>query len=155
MKLGAVIVLYIAGCLLVASEIYLPGGVLGLLGLAAYVAAAVLVFKTWSISSGVFFLCLEILGVLAALFAGMKLLPATRAGKRLVLSSAVSAHEGDSLKSLIGQEGVALTTLRPTGTADIGNKRYSVVTDGVFMDKGTRIVVVEADSNRLVVRAAG
>ena len=79
MKLGAVIVLYLAGCLLVMSEIYLPGGVLGLLGLAAYVTAAAIVFKTWSAQAGIFFVCLEILGVLVALFAGMKVLPTTRA----------------------------------------------------------------------------
>lgn len=154
MKVGAVVALYIAGCVLAMAEIYLPGGVLGLLGGAAFVTAAVLVFKNWSVPAGILFVCLEVLGALASLVIGMKFFPSTRTGRRLVLGSAVRSQEGETLESLVGREGIALTVLRPTGTAEIDGRRYSVVTDGVFLEKGTRVVVVEADSNRLVVRAA-
>ena len=55
--------------------------------------------------------------------------------------------------SLLGQEGTALTALRPSGTVVFGKQRIDVVTDGTFLEEGTRIVVVQVQGSRVVVEA--
>ena len=39
---------------------------------------------------------------------------------------------------LVGQDGVAVTDLRPSGTAQIGDERVDVVTEGEYVAQGTR-----------------
>ncbi|MBI3991210.1 MAG: hypothetical protein HY350_03570, partial [Candidatus Omnitrophica bacterium] len=64
-------------------------------------------------------------------------------------------HSGSrELKGLQGKEGVSITTLRPSGTALIEGKRIDVVTNGVFLQKGTTIKVTIVEGSRVVVRPA-
>ena len=53
---------------------------------------------------------------------------------------------------LLGKEGIALTVLRPSGTAVINNERLDVVTEGDFIDQNTKITVIKVEGVRIVVR---
>ena len=55
----------------------------------------------------------------------------------------------------MGQKGVALTPLRPAGTALIDGKRYDVVSDGGFITGNTSVEVVPTEGTRVVVREIG
>ena len=57
------------------------------------------------------------------------------------------------LKDLVGQEGVAITQLRPSGTARFGKQKVDVVAEGELIERDTRVKIVEVESNRVVVRA--
>jgi membrane-bound serine protease (ClpP class) len=59
------------------------------------------------------------------------------------------AHE------LLGQEGQALTTLRPAGTAVFGDRRVDVVTDGKFVEAGTKVRVIKVSGSIVVVEPIG
>jgi membrane-bound serine protease (ClpP class) len=50
--------------------------------------------------------------------------------------------------------GVAATDLRPSGTAIIDDERVDVVTEGPWIEEGSRVVVLHAESYRHVVREA-
>ena len=63
----------------------------------------------------------------------------------------VTLHD-QILSELLGAEGVALTTLRPAGTAEFNGKRVDVVTDSEYIDHGKQIVVVAVEGMRVVVR---
>lgn len=52
-----------------------------------------------------------------------------------------------------GQKGIAVTILRPAGKAQFDGQLADVVTEGGFIDPGTRICIVNAGSDRVVVRA--
>ncbi|MFC1467322.1 nodulation protein NfeD [Verrucomicrobiota bacterium] len=52
---------------------------------------------------------------------------------------------------LIGREGLAFTTLRPSGTGAFGDERIDVVTEGEFIEKETPIRIIEVHGNRIVV----
>ena len=54
--------------------------------------------------------------------------------------------------SLVGLEGEALTFLRPAGTAFIAEQRIDVVSEGDFIEKGSKIKVVAVQGSRVVVR---
>ncbi|MCF7796524.1 MAG: nodulation protein NfeD [Lentisphaeria bacterium] len=56
------------------------------------------------------------------------------------------------LENLAGATGTAITSLRPAGTAIIGDQRLDVVTLGNYIEKDTSIEVVRVDGNRIVVR---
>ncbi len=53
---------------------------------------------------------------------------------------------------LEGAEGVALTDLRPSGTAKIGDEKLDVVSEGSFVSAGTSVRVVRSEGYRHVVR---
>jgi membrane-bound serine protease (ClpP class) len=55
-------------------------------------------------------------------------------------------------RSLVGQEGSAMTGLRPAGKAKINGRLIDVVSDGPFIPADRRIEVVEVSGNRVVVR---
>ncbi|WP_246189531.1 NfeD family protein [Methylacidimicrobium cyclopophantes] len=53
-----------------------------------------------------------------------------------------------------GEEGVALTVLRPSGTARFGEKLVDVVTSGAFVPAGSRLRIVSVEGVRVVVEAS-
>ena len=53
---------------------------------------------------------------------------------------------------LVGREGVALTDLRPSGTALFGEERVDAVSESEWIEEGTEIKVVSSEGYRVVVR---
>ena len=80
-------------------------------------------------------------------------------GKRVILKPAVEkpGQRGDAgvaqddYNFLLGKKGVAITELRPSGIAEIDNKRYSVVAQGELIADDSPIEVVEVAGNSIVV----
>ncbi|MFI5263628.1 MAG: nodulation protein NfeD [Candidatus Kapaibacterium sp.] len=56
-------------------------------------------------------------------------------------------------KLLVGKEGVAITPLRPAGTALIDGKKVDVVTEGEFILPGTTIIVTDTPANKVLVKS--
>ena len=55
-------------------------------------------------------------------------------------------------ESFKGKEGVADTSLHPSGWIELEDKRIFVVSEGDFIEKGERVTVLSVDGNRVVVR---
>ena len=53
---------------------------------------------------------------------------------------------------LMGQSGKTSTPLSPSGKAFFGDELIDVVSDGLAVDRGTMVRVVEVAGNRVVVR---
>ena len=51
-----------------------------------------------------------------------------------------------------GKEGIADTDLHPSGWIRIADKRVFAVSEGEFIEKGSEIIVLSVDGNRIVVR---
>lgn len=141
--------LMLLGLSLIAIEILVPGfGVPGILGIAAsgggiYVAATQL--------SG-----MHALIALAAAFAGAGVVfwafPRSRVGKSMVLQESITGGAADdTLIQLLDRTGTSLTPLRPSGSVDIDDRPVDVVTDGQYVDAGTKVRVVRVEGNRVVV----
>jgi len=147
---------------LVALEFVVPSG--GLIAAAAILSAigAIIAFflesTTWGLSSLLAFL---ILGPVIVNFA-LKVIPNTPMGRRLILSrdeeeeqkaveEEVQRHESE--RALVGAEGVALTDLRPVGTAEIEGTRIEVLAEGGVVTAGTAIRVTSVEGNQIKVRA--
>jgi len=59
--------------------------------------------------------------------------------------------QGQDREDFLGREGVAVSSLRTAGKAMFGEELLDVVTDGEFLEKDTKIKVIEVKGNRIVV----
>ncbi len=74
--------------------------------------------------------------------------PSTAGGSGLGLADA-------GAMAMVGRVGTAATVLRPTGAMEIDGQRLDVVTEGEFIEAGTRIRVLYVQGPRVVVAADG
>lgn len=149
----AFFVLLAVGILLMCIEIFVPGGVLGGLGVAALVGAIILAFIAFP-NYAALIAILIILGLGLALVLWVKFFPKSGLGRQMTLERDGKDFKAteDSMPALIGLEGDATSDLRPGGFALLGGKRIDVVSEGEHIKSGTRIKVVNVEGNRVVVR---
>lgn len=159
------VILLGVGLIAIGVEVFiLPGfGVAGILG-AIFLGAAVVLAMLGSAPTGADMMgALAVLGVavvisIAVIFAWLRHLPTSQRFKGLLLRSSVQRSEGyvsgEVRDDLIGITGVALTDLRPAGTAEINGERMDVVSEGDFVKAGATITVVRSEGFRHVVRLA-
>lgn len=149
-----IIALVLCGLLLVIAEIFLPGGILGLVGAGCLVAASVLAFQEWGPAGGAMFTLAEIALGAVVILQAVRWIPNTPIGKGLVLNAAIEgAAPAKENEGLLHREGVAITQLRPAGAARIDGRRHDVVTEGGLIEAGTRLKVIAVEGMRVVVRA--
>jgi len=55
------------------------------------------------------------------------------------------------MKVFVGRSGKAISTLRPAGTCDFDGVRLDVVTEGDFIDRGTKVTIIKVEGRRIVV----
>src|SRR5690625_568690 len=149
------VLLLLIGLGLIVAEFFFTGGILGLLGAGAVVGSLYMAgydFKVMSYSIMIAFL----LSIVAAIFLFRSIGLQRGIFRRLVLQDRTTTELGYvsnvSRLDLIGQEGVTLTPLRPSGTALIGDERVDVVSESNFIDKNINIKVVKVEGIRVVVR---
>jgi membrane-bound serine protease (ClpP class) len=101
-----------------------------------------------------------ILGSIVLIALLFSFFPRTGIFGRLVLQSSQLKDDGFGMQTdgssdtLVGKSGRAVTTLRPSGKADIDGNILVVETDGEFLDAGAEIIVTRVNSNRILVRGA-
>jgi membrane-bound serine protease (ClpP class) len=92
----------------------------------------------------------------AVIYAWLRHLPNSGRFTGLLLRGHMGQSEGYTTAlartELVGQAGVALTDLRPAGTARIGSERVDVVTEGEYVSQGAAVRVVRSEGYRHVVR---
>ena len=149
-----IIALVVCGLLLIIAEIFLPGGVLGLVGSGCLVAAAVMAFQEFGPAGGTMFTLAEIALGAVVILQAVRWIPNTRLGKGLVLHAAVEGSApAKENEGLLGRDGVAITKLRPAGAARIDGRRHDVVTEGGLIEAGTPLKVISVEGMRIVVRS--
>jgi membrane-bound serine protease (ClpP class) len=157
------------GALLLAAEVFLiPGfGFAGVLGMVALGTGFLMLAVGASFESprgvdwdaarsfGLQFVLTVALG-LVTIFVLARAIPSVGPGRRMVLAPpsgpAVPVVPGPSAKP--GERGVALSPLRPAGSAEVAGRVVDVVTEGEYADAGTPVVVVAVEGPRVVVRPA-
>ncbi len=160
----AEVVLLGAGVIAVALEVFvLPGfGFAGLLGAACIATAIVMSMLGGAPTPGDVATALAVLGTSvvisgAVAYAWLRHLPRSERFRGLLLHGSTGSAEGYVAAlpraELVGRDGVAVTDLRPSGAAQVGEERLDVVTDGEFVPAGTPVRVMRSEGYRHVVRA--
>ena len=147
------ITLLLAGFVLIGTEIFIPGGLLGIMGSAVWISAAVVGWRNfpepWNMLS-VFGLFL--VGILTFIV-WIRYFPKSRVGKSLSLGDSFEdykSHTPDS-ELAIGTSGEAVSTLRPSGIAHFDGKRVDVVADGEWIEAGQSVKISSTSGGHISV----
>jgi membrane-bound serine protease (ClpP class) len=147
--------LLILGFFLIILDVFITPGLdlLGIVGLVAVLAGVVYAYVELGMAAAALVALVGVAGT--ALL--VRLVVRRRLWKGLVLDSATARDEGyhaspDGLQELVGQVGVALTPLRPSGRARIGERLVDVVTKGDYIDPDSQVQVLEVQGGRVVVQ---
>lgn len=163
------ILLFAIGLILVFLEIFvIPGfGIAGISGIIMIIVSLFLALTgtnlpyvdTSIISVAIIQLSSALAGALILIFILAKFLPKTSTFSRLILVDSEKNKKGfvsaNKISKIVGKKGVALTTLRPSGIAEIDGKRVDVVSEGTYIEKGEKVVVLSSEGFKVVVAKAG
>lgn len=138
---------YAAALGLFLIEIFVPGGVLGIIG------SLLLVYALWilfHLDQGA--LALVLMGLTAVYLVLTFRYGIRRLAHRVVLGPHIESGQSPSLK--VGTRGTTLTALRPAGMGLFEGRRLDVVANGAFVEAGVAIEVLESTPQRIVVKPA-
>ncbi|OLS40747.1 nodulation protein NfeD [Bacillus sp. MRMR6] len=149
------LILFIVGLGLILLEFFIAGGIAGALGFVAIIASLFMAVDNvlhMAISLLVAIVISILVSIILIKMFGKKL----RMFQRIILTDSTNTESGyisnQTRSELIGLEGYTLTVLRPSGTIIIEDERIDAVSEGAFIDKGTKVKVVKAEGARIVVR---
>lgn len=147
--------LFLIGVVLIILEFFIPGGIAGMLGLAA------LIWSLFLASGDPVHMALSLL-IAVVVSVGVSILlvkvfkKKMKILKKMILTDSTNTEQGyvsnPNRTDLLGVEGKALTDLRPSGTVLIKEEHVDVVTEGSFIVKGTTVKVIKVEGPRIVVR---
>jgi membrane-bound serine protease (ClpP class) len=160
------IVLFFIGVILIVVEVFvIPGfGVAGLVGISLVILSMAtslignvgLSFpELHQISQAIWTMAITLILGIAMIASMIRYMPQNRLFSKLILADSTDREHGYTASSskddLIGLEGVAITSLRPSGTVLIDERRIDVISAGEFIEKGARVKVIDTTSSRVVV----
>lgn len=151
--MNLLLLLFGIGLVLLAAEVFVPGGILGIFGGLALLGAVILAFADLGAGAGWITLVAAAATVGLLLYVELGLLPKTRLGRRLFLHAAVggTSQAPPAAADVIGKSAEALTTLAPTGYVIVEGRRYEAFSQSGLVPKGTALRVVGLDNFRLIV----
>jgi membrane-bound serine protease (ClpP class) len=152
------IVLLIVAFALLSIELMIPSfGLFGLMAGTSYAFSISLAFEEGS-NVGWTIVGVGILLAPVAVSLGLKLLPKTPIGRRLLLSEPNEASiqrgtQSTARARFLGKQGVTITDLRPAGVALFEDEKLDVVSVGGFVPKNTSVTLIAIEGMRAVVQS--
>jgi len=159
------ILMFIIGVALILLEIFvIPGfGIAGVSGIILVFAS--LFFSLIGgdpfldfemVSNAIIQLSVSLVAAVILIIILAKFLPGTTIFNKFILAVEEKKDAGfvshSTTDELVGKEGVAITTLRPAGTAKIDGNRVDVVSESEYIEKGQKIKVIAVEGIRVVVK---
>lgn len=144
--------LFVVGVLLLGFEVFLPGGILGVIAGLAMLGGAALAFIDYGVGGGLLASAIAVVMVGGMLYFEFKILPKTAFGQRLFLRAAVDGvSTPERERDYVGSVGTTLTAMGPTGYVEIDGKRLEAFSRSGFLEADVAIKVVGTDNFRLIV----
>jgi len=148
-----IVVLFLAAIALFLAEIFIPGWVLAIFGIVVLSVAVVLTFIQFGFGVGTVVLFVTIAIGFAGFGGWMRFFPRTAIGKKFINQSiAGGENKTPPLLLMLGEEGEALTDLRPAGMVRFRSQHVDVVSDSTFIPKGGKVTFLHIEGNHIVVR---
>jgi membrane-bound serine protease (ClpP class) len=150
------ILLMVLGCALMVLKVFIPSaGILGFLSAVSFLAAIYFAFQRGG-ATGLSFTLGVMVAVPIVLSLAFRYLPYTPIGKALLgtLPTDEEVLPSDPRKALVGRVGVARSKMLPSGAVEIDGQMVDAVTQGLAIDPGQYVEVIEVRANRVVVRPA-
>lgn len=149
-------ILLFAGLALLIAEMFFPGfGAAGITGIILLIIGILITAKSFleALIMAAVLLVIIVVAIIILFHSAFR----GRLKKFLVLPDSLKKDEGYtsviSYEHYIGREGIALTVLRPSGTAEFDGEILDVVTEGQYIPKNSKVKIVDVSGRRIVVRA--
>lgn len=145
-----ILVLIAFGIFLVAIEIwFVPGGIVGIIGALCIGFSVYMTFKNYGDTRGLIVLTGSILVLAAAIIYGFK----TNLWDKIALNTTISGRAFEDSDTLVkvGDEGIALSALRPVGRGEFNDQVYEIRSFGEYINVGTKVKVVLIKENKIFV----
>ena len=149
MGTSEVITLYIIGLTAITVELFIPGAIVGICGAGCVITSIIFAYFYVSNILGHILLGIGICFIPIFFITWYKLLTKTFT---VNASEEGFSSSNNKFEDLISIEGIAITTLRPSGTAKIKGDKIDVVSEGEMIVKNTKIKVVDVKGNKIVVK---
>lgn len=136
--------------LIIIEVIFVPGTtIVGILGIILAAVGVYLSFTNFGNNTGTLVLVATALVALIALVTSFR----TGVWKKFALKDQISSKFNEHIEITMqeGDEGVALSSLKPIGNAEINEKVFEVKTNGNYVDAGVRVRVIKIDKNKIIV----
>ncbi|GGL40095.1 NfeD family protein [Sporolactobacillus putidus] len=149
-----IVLLLVGGLILIIIDGKLfTTGVIAILGFILMIVACAL--PAPSLLYGMLVAIAFVIGTCGS-FLFKKWLPKRDYLEKLTLQDRLSSDKGyvsmnKDYRDLVGKQGVTLTPFHPVGTVNINGKKYSAITDGVFLEENVPVQVVSVDGTRIVI----
>ncbi|WKN32376.1 NfeD family protein [Porifericola rhodea] len=149
----AIIILLVVGILLIVTElIFIPGTtIFGIAGLILSAAGVIMTFVNFGSSSG--FITLGITFGLVVILLILSFRSETWEG--LSLKSANTGRVNEDVKNnlWVGDQGIALSALRPGGKAEFNDTVVEVSTLGQYIEDGSEVKIISIKGHRIIVES--
>lgn len=148
------VLMQLIGCAVVIAEVVIPSaGLLSIVAIFLFGYSIYIVFTTVSPFAGFIFVCADMVVLPVLIIYGIKLMAKSPVTLRKKLSKSDGfTSQSKELEGYLGLEGVAVTNLRPSGTALISGKRLDVIARGEYIEKDSRIMVSTVEGNQIIVK---
>jgi membrane-bound ClpP family serine protease len=150
----AIIVLFLAGILLLAIEVFVPGMIVGLMGGLAIFAGVVTAFNLYGSGGGMIALACGALLLGVTLYIEFVVLPKSKLARKLSMEGTVAGTSQAAvadLAAVIDQQGETITPLAPSGYISLQGRRYEAFSQSGYLAKGVAVRVTGLDNFRLIV----
>jgi membrane-bound ClpP family serine protease len=154
------IVLLAAGLALVLLEMFVPsGGVLGVLAALAIVGSIIMAFMHHNTYVGVGFIVVEVIGISALIAGLLRWWPDSAIGQRIVPRLPTGEEvlpdneQIQALRQLLGKVGTTRCLMLPSGAISIEGRVVNALSEGMAIEAGTKVRVIEVRGNRVIVRS--
>jgi membrane-bound ClpP family serine protease len=152
--MSLIIALFAAALLFLFLEIFLPGGLLAILGGLMIVGASFVTAQEYGLFAGIGAFFIGALVAVLLFFIEVKVLANSAWGKHIRLNNQV---EGASLQEpevddLIGSVAIAVTPLNPSGRIKIGTRIMTAKLDSGWAASGSELEIVGSDLYHVRVR---
>ncbi len=149
MSAAGIITLYIIGLCAITVELFIPGAIIGLCGAGCIITSIIFAYSRESNLLVHILLILGICFIPIFFISWYKILSKTFSIKA---SEKGYSSAREKLDDLLSAEGIALSTLRPSGMANIKGNKIDVISEGEMILKDTRIKVIDVSGNRIIVK---
>jgi membrane-bound ClpP family serine protease len=148
-----IVVLFVAGVVLLALEVVVPGGVLGIIGGLSILGGVVLAFTQFGFDGGLYATLAALALLAVALYFEFVLLPKSRVVKTFSMSATSAGQSQPAIadRSIIGKRVVAVTPLTPSGVVEFDGRRLEAFARSGHARPGEQLDIVDIDNFRLIV----
>lgn len=150
-----IVLLFSIGLVLLALEVIIPGGILGIIGGVVLFTGCVFSFFILGTLQGLIAIGIALFSGLLLFYIQFKVLPNTRLGKRFFLNREISGSANsleENTRDLIGKTATSVTVLSPSGYVQVNGNSYEAVSQSGQIPKNTELLITAANSFQLTVK---